>query len=86
MVDLLSIQSIADANLQLVQPVEHVELGERYARDAVRATDWRTSAASNSRNGACAPSPSRIHGALSQEAADLIVSSVGNGPSPTRVV
>ncbi len=89
MVDLLAVEHVADADLQLVETVEHIELGQRNAGDAVgrdRLAYKRRHR--TSRSGACVPSRrTEFMALLAKELADLeSLSSVGNGPSPTRVV
>ena len=46
-VDLAAVQPIADTNLNFIESVENIELGQRQAVDAADATLWRTKTASN---------------------------------------
>ena len=88
MIDRAPVQSIADADLDLVEAVQHVELGQRDAVDAAgRPPSGAPAPRRTSRSGACAPSPCRIRRRARRCFSPVAsVSSVGNGPSPTRVV
>ena len=87
-VDFAAVQLIADADLDLVEAVENVELGERDAVDAAGAHGLAhqhgvepAAAARAAGDGA------EFVAALAERLADLVaICSVGNGPSPTRVV
>jgi hypothetical protein len=58
----LAVEIVAGADLQLVEPVEHVELGQRDAGDARDGRSGAPARRRTSRSGACGPSPCRIHG------------------------
>ncbi len=74
-------------NLDLVKAVEHVELGQR---DAVDAAGLDRLAHRDRVEPAAAPLASgddaELAAALAERLADASLSSVGNGPLPTRVV
>ena len=87
MVDFLAVQHVAGADLDRVEAVENIELGQRQAVDAAGADGLPHQHGIEPAAAALAPGvDAELLAAAADLLADLVVSSVGNGPWPTRVV
>lgn len=87
MIDPLSVELVADANVEFVEAVEHVQLRQRDPADAARHHrlahhDRVEPAAAALASG----HRSELVSALSQPLAGLVLELGGERPSPTRVV